>query len=291
MTQLAYRLRQPFPLSIQFSRSFPTILGFGTYVVLFLFLFTPFGIEENATLQIQLIMFGYGIVVMLVMGLNFYCLPVFFPSIFSEEQWSLGRELSWLAWNTITCCVGVGIYGVASAIPECETTFLERFGEGLLLTSLPLSIYLLWSYNGMIGKKLATMRMQNPQTVTLQEEPIASKSISLSSESESEHLSLPLNALRFVESRDNYCLIVWWDGKKLRKQLLRSSLKRLVDQIKHPEVRRCHRSYLVNLSQVEDIRGNSRGYRLYLHNCSEEVPVSRENGRAIKEVLKSEVAA
>ena len=301
MTQLAYNLKQPFPLSIQFSSSFPFILGFATYVVLFLFLFQPFGIENHLTLKVQFELFGYGIVVMMVMGLNYYGLTGIFPGLFRENDWSLGHELIWLGWNTVTCCIAVGLYGVMQTTPECQTIFWGRFGEGLLVSLLPLTVYLLWSYNNMFRKKLASANNAAPQTII----PVANanisasqmnevhieKSLILSSENESEHLSLPLQALRYIESRDNYSLVVWWDGRKLRKQMLRSSLKRLAGQIECPAIKRCHRSFIVNLSQVDDIRGNSRGYRLYLHNCAEEIPVSRENGRSIKQFLKNIIAA
>lgn len=301
MTQLAYNLRQPFPLSIQFSSSFPFILGFATYVVLFLFLFQPFGIENHLTLNVQFELFGYGIVVMMVMGLNYYGLTSVFPGLFRESDWSLGRELVWLGWNTVTCCLAVGLYGVMQATPECQTTFWGRFGEGLLVSFLPLTVYLLWSYNNMFRAKLAsahTAVSQNIIPTSIAEaapsqihEVHVEKPLLLSSENQSEHLSLPNEALRYIESRDNYSLVVWWDGRKLRKQMLRSSLKRLAGQIEHPAIKRCHRSYIVNLAQVEDMRGNSRGYRLYLHDCAEEIPVSRENGSSVKQFLKTIVAA
>jgi|GEM_PF-1766783 len=303
MTQLAFNLRQPFPPSLRFSQSFPFIIGFAVYVVLFMFLFRPFGIEEHFTETVKFEIFHYGFIVVAVMSMNYYFLPIFFPTWFDEKNWSFGREISWVSWNCFCCCIVVAFHGVYTATVDCPTTFGARFGEGVLVSILPMAMYIMYSYNGLIRQKMhefgsGSSRQKDKlhsrsniaeQFASEAQEVVAE--IRISSENDSEFLNLPLNSLRYIESRDNYSLIVWWDGRKLRKQMLRSSLKRLAGQIEHPAIQRCHRSYIVNLSQVDDIRGNSRGYRLYLNNCADEIPVSRENGSSIKKFLKSVIAA
>ncbi|MEL6820462.1 MAG: LytTR family transcriptional regulator DNA-binding domain-containing protein [Calditrichota bacterium] len=303
MTQLAYNLRQPFQPSIRFSQSFPFIIGFAVYVVLFIFLFKPFGIEDHFTEKVKFEIFHYGFIVIAVMSTNYYFLPLLFPTWFDEKNWSFGREISWVGWNCFCCCIAVAFHGIYTATVECPTTFSARFGESVLVSILPMAMYVMYSYNGLIRQKMhefssspSRQKEKSRSTSDIAEKPVSEtqemhSEIRISSENDSEFLNLPLQSLRYIESRDNYSLIVWWDGRTLRKQMLRSSLKRLAGQIEHPAVQRCHRSYIVNLCQVDDIRGNSRGYRLYLHNCADEIPVSRENGGSIKKFLKNVLAA
>ena len=75
------------------------------------------------------------------------------------------------------------------------------------------------------------------------------------------------------------------DGK-LRKHLLRSSLSRLEEQISQAgTIRRCHRSYIVNLAQVSSISGNAQGYHLHFRDCDEEVPVGRSYAQDILKAI------
>jgi DNA-binding LytR/AlgR family response regulator len=49
------------------------------------------------------------------------------------------------------------------------------------------------------------------------------------------------------------------------------------------DIFRCHKSYLINLTQVAHISGNAQGYKLHLQNSTIEIPVSRTLNATIKE--------
>lgn len=90
----------------------------------------------------------------------------------------------------------------------------------------------------------------------------------------------------FIQSSDNYSNIVWQEDSQNKKTLIRSSMKRLEEQIPVSFIIRCHRSFIVNLSRVYSVSGNANGYRLYLKNHAEPIPVTRRFGKRVLQVLE-----
>jgi len=97
---------------------------------------------------------------------------------------------------------------------------------------------------------------------------------------------MPVDKLLFIQSCDNYANIVRQKNGNTTEKLLRSSLKNIEEQITLPFVVRCHRSFIVNLSLVQAITGNSRNYTLSLKNYHTPIPVSRESEKHVLELLE-----
>jgi DNA-binding LytR/AlgR family response regulator len=100
----------------------------------------------------------------------------------------------------------------------------------------------------------------------------------LVAENEKDKVSISVCDLLFIESADNYSLVCFRTVGKIDKVMLRSSLTRLESQLRMQsiqQVKRCHRSYLVNLSQVQNMSGNAQGYRLHFTDIKTPVLVSR----------------
>ncbi len=96
--------------------------------------------------------------------------------------------------------------------------------------------------------------------------------ISLRDETNRETLSVPADDLLFIASDRNYVLVHTRTSK--RPHLLRTSLKALEVQLAETSVVRCHRSYLVNTTQVVHRHRHARGLHLTLRGTEATVPVS-----------------
>ena len=92
--------------------------------------------------------------------------------------------------------------------------------------------------------------------------------------------------LILLESADNYVSVHYQENDKVQKKLLRSTLTKLEEQITIPSIFRCHRSYMVNLNQLKQVEGNSRGLQLDLLDIQQTIPVSRKYVKAIQQRLK-----
>lgn len=93
----------------------------------------------------------------------------------------------------------------------------------------------------------------------------------------------PLNLL-YLHSADNYIRIFFRKNGEIHSILFRGTLKKLEKSLSACDfIMRCHKTYLVNLYHVHQIKGNASGLKLYITGIPEPIPVSRSRN---KEILK-----
>ena len=91
-----------------------------------------------------------------------------------------------------------------------------------------------------------------------------------------DRFELEVRTFLFAKAEGNYVMLYLKDGKELNKILKRISIKELEKQLEHLDhVVRIHRSFMVNLSFVENVKGNAQGYKLNIKECDQVIPVSR----------------
>jgi len=67
-------------------------------------------------------------------------------------------------------------------------------------------------------------------------------------------LSVKSDYLYYLEAADNYVKIYYLHGGKLQNLLIRNSLKNIEWRYKDTKLKRCHRSYLINLDKVQMVK-------------------------------------
>lgn len=105
---------------------------------------------------------------------------------------------------------------------------------------------------------------------------LSNKLLSLRDEYGNSRLSLKSGNILFIEAADNYSTIFYKDNGTVKKEMIRNSLKGLSEQLKDWPIRRCHRSYLVNVQNVKMARKSSGKFTLLLENSTSVIPVSRK---------------
>ena len=90
-----------------------------------------------------------------------------------------------------------------------------------------------------------------------------------------------LSQFIYAQSEGNYVTIFYLDDSTLSRKLIRLSLKQLEVQFKnHSQVKRCHRSYLINTEHIITIDGNARSLTIQLDKVPTSIPVSRSFSKA-----------
>jgi DNA-binding LytR/AlgR family response regulator len=111
--------------------------------------------------------------------------------------------------------------------------------------------------------------------------------IHFTTQDQSEHLSMDLEHLLFLTSKDKSTCIYYLNKGHVDQKVLRGSLKYFEAQLESFPVQRCHLSYLVNLNQVRFIGGHADGLKLYLRNVDDPIPVSNKYRSAISSSLQT----
>jgi hypothetical protein len=118
------------------------------------------------------------------------------------------------------------------------------------------------------------------------EEDNLNKSIEFISETSAENLTLIIADVVFIQSADNYVEIAYMDGDKIKKELIRNTLKNIELQIKqYSNFIRCHRTYIVNMHYIEKLNQDYSSHWITIKGYPEKIPVSRQYLLKLKEAL------
>ena len=287
--KLISSLQKPYPLNIDFKRVLPFILAFGLFISIFLIIFQPFGLNNYHSPDKTLQLIGMGFIVAILLSVNLLAIPKIISSVFSEDRWNIGREITWNIWLCVTTILASTFYWVLVTGQTLSAAYLYRASLNSLVFTLfltPISVLCVMSnYIRSLKRKLeraeeVTRSLQSSQTKSF------THPLELLSETGKEKLKMPVDKLLFIQSCDNYANVVRQKNGSTTEKLLRSSLKNIEEQITLPFVVRCHRSFIVNLSLVRAITGNSRNYTLSLKNYHTPIPVSRESEKHVLELLE-----
>ena len=102
----------------------------------------------------------------------------------------------------------------------------------------------------------------------------------------SESVTLHVPDLLYIEAVGNYVKVYQWCDGEVRNDMLRATSKQMEDDLRpYPMIVRCHRAFLVNLQQVEQIVSRSGAMQLVIKHCQETLPVSRSNTAQVKEAI------
>ena len=101
-----------------------------------------------------------------------------------------------------------------------------------------------------------------------------------------EHVTLEISDLLYIEAVGNYVKVCQLQDNDVHTHMLRATMKQMEDTLEaYPMIVRCHRAFMVNLAQVEQISSNSRAMQLVMRHSHDTIPVSRSNVNKLKELL------
>jgi hypothetical protein len=257
----------PYPKSESFKEIFVSSLGAGILVYLFLIIFQPFGTETFHHPYKFLLLFPYCI----IFGTAFFMANLI-TSRFTK--WNIGAEL--LKIILILFLGSVLSYFYNSLFLSHVELDLGNYFYMLLYSlaiGIPISIiYILSRYIYLknihentardISRHLPVSDLKLPET-------------QLKISAQHTELMISENDFLCVQSMENYCTFYFLENKNVKKILVRISLYNVLQQIETDAVKKCHRSYIVNLRKVQDLKGNAQGYKLILPELDFEIPVSR----------------
>ena len=102
-----------------------------------------------------------------------------------------------------------------------------------------------------------------------------------------ESVTLLISHLLYIEAVGNYVKVCHLRNENVRTDMLRATMKQMEETLQdYPVIVRCHRAFLVNLGQVEQIVSHSGSIQLLIKHCHESLPVSRSNMAQVKAAIQ-----
>ena len=249
-----------------------SVLLAGFFVFLFLLFFQPFGVnnyntQETITLEFFLAILLMWVLISLLLAINEFFI---FPML--VKQPTRGKMLGWIIWSMVWLSCGVFLfYNYLGGWHDFRlSSYFEFFGNIAALSLFPLGGLFLYLKIRELRKALET---DHPYTYRAEEDEFL---LVFTAENQKDHFTLPLKLLLFIESDDNYVSIHHLQDARVTKTLFRKSLKSIQEEALHPALLRCHRSYLINLTHLQQIHGNRNKLKVLLNHVKAPIPVSRQ---------------
>ncbi len=279
MEQLKTWLERPYPLTERRATKWIIILGFSIFTYFFLLLYQPYGAAEIPGKSLFLA--GFGCCVFLVLAVNYFVLPKLLPGWFEANQWQIKKEILYLSF----CFLGIAMLNFlynSTVGKDIAPPFglLEFIGITVSVGIFPLLVLLYFN-----ERRLTTGNQQLAEAVSIPEnskEQNGSPVLLIeAATSTTPKWELPLEQFVYAVAEDNYTTVHYQRANEPGRRLLRLSLKSLEQQLQdHPDIVRCHRSYLINRMHLIAAEGNARSLYLRLRFAEASVPVSRKMSSA-----------
>jgi hypothetical protein len=248
-----------------------TILFTAGFALLFLNLYTPFGVATwFEAAKITLLLYASGVILagVLVVAVS---RVLMYHHVRRGKTLLIWHYLVWVAAEIVSMALFFTLFEVV--ILKDQRPFAELLARSVQNTSLtlllPYTFLWLW-FAWRDSKTRLSVITEQPDL------PGQRPMIHLRDEKGVLRMSLQHSDLLWVQASDNYVTVCYQAQGKLNRFMLRNTLRALEEELKEEAVIRCHRSWLVNIGKVKLIRREKEGLMLELESTpSSSVPVSR----------------
>ena len=288
-----------------------TRLVSATFVAVALAVFKPFGLNAwqwQAYVHLAAIwVIGFLICMMTDIILKYI---VRMPGSYQKgAEYIISRNLWFQLINTPLVALGICLYRhfLLSDRVESNQFSMVNFLQTLVIIAFcSFAIGLYWRFkfrSKYLAMELEETRLLNEELKEMQEKLLSttpaieeeinpaiqeSETASLTlTGTTNESVTLQITHLLYIEAVGNYVKVCHLRDGQIQSEMLRATMKQMEETfLPYPMIVRCHRAFLVNLGQVEQIVSHSGSTQLLIKHCHESLPVSRSNMAQIKTAIK-----
>ena len=263
-----------------------------TFMVVALAVFKPFGLDawqwQAYVHLVALGVIGFSICMITDIILKYV---IKMPRSFKKGAEYIIRRNLWFQFiNTPLVALGICLYRhfVLSNMVAGNLFSVVNFLETLVIIafcSFAIGLYWRFKYRSKyLAMELEETRLLNEELKKMQEERVEELTLTGTT---NESVTLQISHLLFMEAVGNYVKVSHLRDDQVHTDMLRATMKQMEETLQgYPMIVRCHRAFLVNLGQVEQIVSHSGSTQLLIKHCHESLPVSRSNMSQVRAAIK-----
>ena len=282
-------LNRPFPL---FFKSLRGYIYFSYLLLIMAFgvnFYQPFGLANWNEYHKGLVLTAYCFVFSITYACTHLVYSIFYPDIYKPEHWTVGRELRIVLIYLFVLAITTQVFACIW-IQEYEHSLASFFRLQLYNDVSVAGIVLVFGY--IVSKKLKTNGSATEEAVIEQEQKQETALTPIATTPENfliiiKNIHLDVNNILFAESKRNDLRIYHeYNGKVqlLVKILTLTEFEELVSG--YSFMKRCHKSYVVNINYIVSWEGTLEKMTLHLKNCTHTVSVSESISPEFKEMME-----
>ena len=301
MNRISIYLNQPAEIS---QRPWIIVVTASVAVCFVLLFLQPFGLEDVELPKRWFLIAGFTLITALSTSITGYLLPIIFRQFYAPQRWTIWKSilnniviiLFIAVWNTLFDW-GAGrsfsspllplLYAytlatmIVGVIPAIMSSFIVRnsaLKQNLLAAQEINRANRAYndSYNNSSNDNASRDKEIGHAENADSQNPGTNRECVILSGDTKESLKLNPANIIYMEVYGNYIKVVYLSESGKVQKPLRTTIARIEKILApYPYMLRCHRSYMVNISQILVAEGNSHGLRLKLKPDGETIPVSR----------------
>lgn len=257
------------------------------WVFLLGFTLKPLGLGECMPgIQIQT---AFGLATAVVSWFVAYILPLIFKKFYNPESWTKGKFFSIYLSIVVLITpfvVLIVMYFMSRFSIAATYTFSERVFVWVpvifIVGAFPTIVIYFLTKNSWVKSQQANVK--NELVEEIEKENIEQIILCGSTK---ETVTLQPDMFLYAEVVGNYVTVYYIRNNKVEFKSLRATLSQITGSLQtYPQIVRCHRAFIVNMSNVSDMQGNYKNSHLILRDSDIEIPVSRSYIKEIKSLLK-----
>lgn len=231
--------------------------------------FQPFGTQHFTHDYKFWILTGYGIVSAISI-IVYYGFSLFVLNRHREKKWTVFYEsidlLIAMIFSLIMCYLYyAAIFQRTITLPRMWDFVQIAFSVSLLPVA-GLFGYIYYRYQGITR---SSMKIEHVDKQTV------SNRITLNGTNKNERIEAMLSQILYIKAEDNYIILYLQQDDIIQMHMIRSTMKQIEQQINNDQFFKCHRSYIVNLHQIDNLSGNKNSTKAKIKNCDKLIPISR----------------
>lgn len=270
-TKIFFWLKRPFPLIKQVKVKVFYILFFGAFITSFILLFKPFGFYNFDVSLIHKLAFVFGISSAASLTITSFVLPRIFSWFFIEEQWNIGRQITFLlgffvlfTGSNWMCYKMLGIDQITVLSP------LSISGISFLLGVFPCVLFILISEQ----RYYRSLRKLDQRDIS--KEIKTDYDLHLFSSNKKLKYSYHSSDIICLKGCGNYYILYYGNKGSVKQQIIRNTLLSVEEIVNEKSFLRCHKSYILNCDKIDSVKGNSKDLKIYIEKLDFEIPISRK---------------
>jgi len=248
------------------------ILFTALFALVFINIYAPFGSDQWFDLT-KLQFFTFSSLVILLGVLVVVISRILMYLACKRKAINLLQFLLWIAAEVLAMALFYALFEKFALHDKRAFTYLVKISaqNTALVLLLPYSVawlYLSWKDKKEQIRKLAEGMLPADNNITDMLCFYDDKSVL--------KLSVKKESLFYLEASENYITVCYLNKGRMSKYLLRSTMKRMEENLSGTNILRCHRSYMVNFEKVKVIRKDKDGLKLELdHPEAIDIPISK----------------
>jgi len=264
---------KPYPFNDDLRSNAKIITFISLGILLFLIIFQPIEISSLSRKEIFYLISSLVASTFLTLSLNLIILPALFQKIFYVETWTIRREIIWDLWILLT--ISGSNFLLYSQLLGLVDIHFSDIVSLILVAILPVAVLIVINQDRLLRFHLKSAQELNKK-LSENRDP-KEKFIRFESTYKKDFLRIKPESLILIKSADNYIEVFYEIDGVVKNSLVRSTLKNAeIATQDFDNIFKCHRTFIINIDYVIEIKGNSQGYKLFFENLDFSASVSQK---------------